>query len=70
MALIDKEKIRMFAIQKSTEMMQNPMVMQAMQSPKIIHTMVKVFEHSNKTKTIIDNTVNKMAKSFNLVVKK
>ena len=70
MALVDKKKLKLFATKKSMEMMQNPMVMQAIQNPKVINTVVKVFEHRNKTKAIIDDTVNKVAKTFNLVVKK
>ena len=68
MALVDKEKIKNYAMQKSMEMMQNPKVMQVMQNPKVMNAMMKAFEHRNKTKAKIDNSVNKMAKTFNLVV--
>lgn len=60
MALVDKEKIRMFAMRRSMGMMQNPKVMKAI---------VKALEHRNKTKAKIDDTANKVAKTFNLVVK-
>ena len=68
MPLVDKEKIRNYAMQKSMEMMQNPKVMKVMQNPKVMNAMMKAFEHRNKTKAKIDARVNKMAKSFNLVV--
>jgi len=60
MAFVDKERFRMFAIRRSIGMMQNP---------KITKAIVKAFEHRNKTKAKIDDTVTKMAKTFNLVVK-
>ena len=59
MALVDKERIRMFAMRRSMAMMQNPKAMKAI---------MKAFEHRNKTKAKIDDTVNKVAKTFNLVV--
>jgi len=60
MAFVDKERFRMFAMRRSIGMMQNP---------KITKAIVKAFEHRNKTKAKIDDTVTKMAKTFNLVVK-
>jgi hypothetical protein len=60
MALVDKEKIRMFAMRRSMAMMQNP---------KVMKTIVKAFEHRSRTKAKIDDTVNKMVGRFNLVVK-
>ena len=64
MALVDKEKIRMYAMQKGMEMMQNPKVMQVMQNPKVMNAMMKAFEHRNKTQAKIDETLNKVAKTF------
>ena len=60
MAFVDKERFRMFAMRRSIGMMQNP---------KVTKAIVKAFEHGNKTKAKIDNTVNKMARTLNLVVK-
>jgi flagellar motility protein MotE (MotC chaperone) len=60
MAFVDKERFRMFAMRRSIGMMQNP---------KVTKAIVKAFEHGNKTKAKIDDTVNKMARTFNLVVK-
>jgi len=60
MALVDKEKLRMFAMRRSMGMIQNP---------KVTKAIVKAFEHGNKTKARIDDTVDKVAKTFNLVVK-
>ena len=60
MAFVDKEKLRMFAMRRSMGMIQNP---------KVTKAIVKAFEHGNKTKAKIDDTVNKMAGTFNLVVR-
>lgn len=60
MAFVDKERFRMFAMRRSIGMMQNP---------KVTKAIVKAFEHGNKTKAKLDDTVNKMARTFNLVVK-
>ena len=60
MAFVDKEKLGMFAMRRSIGMMQNP---------KVTKAIVKAFEHGNKTKARIDDTVNKMARTFHLVVK-
>ena len=60
MAFVDKERFRMFAMRRSIGMMQNP---------KVTKAIVKAFEHGNKTKAKLDETVNKMARTFNLVVK-
>ena len=69
MALVNREKLRNYAMQKSMEMMQNPKVQKFMQNPKVMNAMMKGFEHRTKTQAKIDDTINKMAKSFNLVVK-
>jgi archaellum component FlaC len=60
MALVDEEKIRIFAMRTSKAILQ---------SPKAMKVIMKAFEHRNKTKAKIDDTVNKVAKTFNLVVK-
>jgi len=60
MAFVDKEKLRMFALRRSIGMIQNP---------KVTKAIVKAFEHGNETKAKIDGTVNKLAKTFHLVVK-
>ncbi len=60
MAFVDKERFRMFAMRRSIGMMQNP---------KVTKAIVKAFEHGNKTKAKLDDTVNKMARTFSLVVK-
>ncbi len=60
MALMDKERIKMFGMRRSVAMMQNHRVMNAV---------VKAFEHRSNAKARIDYTANKVAKTFNLVVK-
>jgi septal ring factor EnvC (AmiA/AmiB activator) len=60
MAWVEKERLLMFAMQRSMGMMQNP---------KVTKAIVKAFEHSNKTRARIDDTIDKMAKTFGLVVK-
>ena len=60
MAFVDKERFRMFAMRRSIGMMQNP---------KVTKAIVKAFEHGNKAKAKLDDTVNKMARTFSLVVK-
>jgi len=60
MALLDKERFRMFAMRRSMGILQNR---------KALKAILKAFEHKNKTKAKIDDTVNKMARTFNLVVK-
>lgn len=60
MAFVDKERFRMFAMRRSIGMMQDP---------KVTKAIVKAFEHGNKTKAKLDDTVNKMARTFSLVVK-
>lgn len=60
MAFVDKEGFRMFAMRRSIGIMQNP---------KVTKAIVKAFEHGNKTKAKIDNAVNKIARTINLVVK-
>jgi tRNA-dihydrouridine synthase len=60
MVFVDKERFRMFAIQRGRGMMQNP---------KVTKAIVKALEHRNKTKARIDETVNKVAKTFGLVIK-
>ena len=60
MAFVEKERFRMFAMRRSIGMMQNP---------KVTKAIVKAFEQGNKTKAKLDDTVNKMARTFNLVVK-
>jgi len=60
MAFVDKERFRMFAMRRSMGILQNP---------KALKAILKAFEHKNKTKAKIDDTVNKMARTFNLVVK-
>jgi hypothetical protein len=60
MALVDKERFRMFAMRRSMGIIQNP---------KALRAILYAFEHGNKTKTKIGGTVDKVAKTFNLVVK-
>jgi len=60
MAFVDKEELRMFAMRRSMGIIQNP---------KVTKAIVKAFEHGNKTKAKLDDTVNKMARTFHLVVK-
>ena len=60
MALVDKDRLRMFAMRRSMGMMQNP---------KALKVILKAFEHGNKTKAKIDDTANKMARTFHLVVR-
>jgi flagellar motility protein MotE (MotC chaperone) len=60
MAFVEKERFRMFAMRRSIGMIQNP---------KVTKAIVKAFEHGRRTKAKLDDTVNKMARTFNLVVK-
>ena len=60
MAFVDRERFRMFAMRRSIGMMQNP---------KVTKAIVKAFEHGNKTKAKLDDTVSKMARTFHLVAK-
>jgi hypothetical protein len=60
MAFVDKEKLTMFAMRRSMGIIQNP---------KVTKAIVKAFEHGNETKAKIGGTVDKVAKTFNLVVK-
>ena len=60
MVFVDKERFRMFAMRRSIGMMQNP---------KVTKAIVKAFEHGNKTKAKLDDTVDKVAKTLNLVVR-
>ena len=60
MAFLDKEKLRMFAMRRSMGIIQNP---------KVTKAIVKAFEHGNETKAKIGGTVDKVARTFNLVVK-
>ena len=60
MAFVDKEKLGMFAMRRSIGMMQNP---------KATKAIVKAFEHGNRAKGKLDDTINKMARTLNLVVK-
>ncbi len=60
MALVDKEKLKNYAMQKSMVMMQNPRVMNAA---------MKAIEMRGKLNDRVDNTVNKVAESLKLVVK-
>jgi uncharacterized coiled-coil DUF342 family protein len=60
MAFVDIERLKMFAMRRSLGMTQNP---------KVTKAIVKAFEHTNKTKARIDETVNKVAKIFGLVVR-
>ena len=60
MAFVDKEKLTMFAMRRSMGIIQNP---------KVTKAIVKAFEHGNETKVKIGGTVDKVAKTFNLVVK-
>ena len=60
MALVDKERLIMLVMQRSMGIIQNP---------KVTKAIVKAFEHGNETKARIDYTVDKVAKTFGLVVK-
>ena len=50
----------MFVMRRSMGMMQNP---------KALKAILKAFEHGSRTKAKIDGTVDKVARTFNLVVK-
>ena len=70
MALLDKEKIKTLAAEKSMEMLLTPMMMQTLQNPKVINALVKTFEHGRNTRARIHNAANIMAKTFDIGVKK
>ena len=59
MSIINKEKLMNFAMQKGMVLMQNP---------KVMNMAMKAFEIRGKVNTKIDDSINKVAKTFKLAV--